>query len=136
MKQPNILIVMTDHQRWDTILKDDPCITPNTDKYLEDSINFTNTYCPMAHCCPARATFHSGLSPQRTGIWNNVCNPQALQYDLNEGVRLWSEDLAVAGYDMGYVGKWHVNANDRPADRGWQPECPLFVRMLTHDIMC
>ena len=57
--KPNILIVMTDHQRMDTVQSGHPCITPNTEKFLAESVNFTNTYCPTAHCCPARATFFS-----------------------------------------------------------------------------
>ena len=58
-KKPNILIVMTDHQRADTVLPDNPCIMPNVKKMAAEGINFTRTYPPMAHCCPARATFMS-----------------------------------------------------------------------------
>jgi arylsulfatase A-like enzyme len=52
-------------------------------------------------------------------VWNNVCNRQALSRGLNDGVRLWSEDLAEAGYQMHYSGKWHVSVEESPADRGW-----------------
>ncbi|MFH1709038.1 MAG: sulfatase-like hydrolase/transferase [Planctomycetota bacterium] len=119
MPQPNILIFMTDHQRGDTVLPGSPVRMPNVNRLATEGVTFSETYCPSPHCCPSRATFHSGLYPQRTGIWNNVCNGQALQYGLNEGVRLWSEDLAAAGYTMAYVGKWHVSAEERPSQRGW-----------------
>ena len=33
MKPPNILIVMTDHQRGDTVLPEHPAITPNLDRF-------------------------------------------------------------------------------------------------------
>ncbi len=120
--RPNILIMMTDHQRWDTVLKDDPCITPNMDKFLDESINFTHTYCPMAHCCPARATFWSGLYPSRTGVWNNVNNTYAINRGPHEYVRMFSQDLNEAGYDMFYAGKWHVSAWDHQTPRayGWR----------------
>ena len=56
MKKPNLLIVMTDHQRWDTVDDENPCITPNISTMAKEGVKFVNTYCPMAHCCPARAT--------------------------------------------------------------------------------
>jgi arylsulfatase A-like enzyme len=119
MSRPNILIVMTDHQRADTALSDHPSITPNLDRLAEEGVTFTNTYCPAPHCCPSRATFFSGLYPSGHGIWNNICNPQALSTGLNEGVRLWSEDLAEAGYNLHYTGKWHVSVEESPRDRGF-----------------
>jgi arylsulfatase A-like enzyme len=119
MAQPNILIFMTDHQRADTVLAEHPCITPNLTRLAEAGVTFTNAHTPMAHCCPARATFFSGLYPSRSGIWNNVNNAMALSRRLNPGVRLFSEDLAEAGYNLAFSGKWHVSAEESPADRGW-----------------
>ncbi len=119
MTQPNILIFMTDHQRADTALPDHPSITPNIDQLAREGVTFTNTYCPSPHCCPARATFFSGLYPSRHGVWNNICNRQALSLGLNPGVRLWSEDLSEAGYEQHYCGKWHVSVEEGPGDRGW-----------------
>ncbi len=119
MDKPNILIVMTDHQRADTVLPEGPCITPNLDGLAASGLLLSNVYCPSPHCCPSRATFHTGLYPTRHGVWNNICNDQALSRGLNEGVRCWSEGLAEAGYDMTYVGKWHVSTRTTPADHGW-----------------
>ena len=119
MDKPNILIFMTDHQRADTVLPEHPAVTPNLDAMVRDGVTFTDTFCPSPHCCPSRATFHSGLYPSRHGVWNNICNAQALSPGPNEGVRLWSEDLADTGYDMHWFGKWHVSVEESPADRGW-----------------
>ena len=120
MNQPNILIVMTDHQRGDTVLPEHPAITPNLERFALQGLTFTETYCPSPHCCPSRATFFSGLYPSRHGVWNNVCNDQALSRGLKGDVRLWSEDLAAAGYQLHFCGKWHVSAEESPVDRGWQ----------------
>ena len=120
MKRPNILICMTDHQRGDTVLPEHPAITPNVDALARQGLTFTEAFCPSPHCCPARATFHSGLYPSRHGVWNNVCNDQALTRGPADGVRLFSEDLAEAGYDLVWSGKWHVSSAETPADRGWQ----------------
>jgi len=110
---------MTDHQRADSALPEHPSVTPNLDQFAREGVSFTNTFCPSPHCCPARATFFSGLYPSRHGVWNNICNRQALSQGLNEGVRLFSEDLAEAGYAMHFSGKWHVSVEESPADRGW-----------------
>jgi arylsulfatase A-like enzyme len=120
--RPNILIFMTDHQRADTVLPEHPCITPNLDRFAAEGVTFSNTFCPSPHCCPARATFFSGLYPTRSGVWNNICNDQALTRGLKPGVRLWSQDLAASSYEMAWTGKWHVSAEEMPSDRGWRRE--------------
>lgn len=116
---PNLLIVMTDHQRADTVLPEHPALTPNLTRFAQEGVTFTHTFCPAPHCCPSRATFFSGLYPSQHGVWNNVCNEQALSHGLNPGVRLWSEDLAAAGYDLHFAGKWHVSVEESPKNRGW-----------------
>ena len=119
MAPPNILIFMTDHQRADTVAPEHPAITPHLDRFAQQGVTFTRTFCPSPHCCPSRATFFSGLYPSGHGVWNNICNRQALSKGLNEGVRLWSEDLAEAEYELHFSGKWHVSTETSPADHGW-----------------
>lgn len=118
--KPNILIFMTDHQRGDTVLPDHQALTPNLNAFARQGVTFTNTFCPSPHCCPARATFMTGLYPTRHGVWNNICNGQALSTGLKPGVRCWSEDLNAAGYQTAYFGKWHVSVEEGPEDRGWR----------------
>jgi arylsulfatase A-like enzyme len=117
--RPNILIFMTDHQRADSVLPEHPARTPNVSKLFEQGVAFTNTFCPSPHCCPSRTSFFSGLYPTRHGVWNNICNDQALSRGPRPGVRLWSEDLAEAGYQLHFMGKWHVSVEESPRDRGW-----------------
>ena len=118
MGTPNILIFMTDHQRGDTVLPGHPAIVPNVTNLARGGITFSETFCPAPHCCPARATFHSGLYPTRSGVWNNVCNDQRLSAGLKPGLTLWSEDLKEAGYRLVWSGKWHVSIEESPKDRG------------------
>jgi arylsulfatase A-like enzyme len=120
MRPPNILIFMTDHQRGDTVLPEHPAQTPLLSRFAEQSVTFTEAFCPSPHCCPSRATFFTGLYPTRHGVWNNVFNRQALQKGPHDGVRLWSEDLVAAGYELHFSGKWHVSALESPGDRGWK----------------
>ena len=122
--RPNFLVFMTDHQRGDTVLAEHPCITPNLDRLAAEGLTFGETHCPSPHCCPARATFFTGLYPSRHGVWNNICNDQALSRGLNDGVRTFGEDLADSGYRLAFSGKWHVDNSRGPGDRGWRE---LFV---------
>jgi len=119
MSRPNILIFMTDHQRADTVLPEHPAVTPNLTRLAEEGVTFTDAFCPSPHCCPSRATFFTGLYPSRHGVWNNICNRQALSRGLNDDIRLWSDDLTEAGYQLHYSGKWHVSVEESPGDRGW-----------------
>lgn len=118
--RPNILIFMTDHQRGDTVLPEHPAITPNLDRLAREGVLFAEAYCPSPHCCPSRATFHTGLYPSRHGVWNNICNDRALSRGVKPGVRLFSEELCAAGYRLAFIGKWHVSVEEGPGRRGWQ----------------
>ena len=120
MARPNFLIFMSDHQRGDTVLPGHPAVTPHVDRLAREGVSFTQVYCPTPHCSPAKATFHTGLYPSRHGVWNNVGGGQALSRGLKPGVRLWSEDLRDAGYELAFCGSWHVSAVESPADRGWR----------------
>ena len=119
--RPNFLIFMTDQQRGDTVLIDSiyKAKTPHLDAFRENGLQFSRAYCPSPHCCPSRATFMSGLYPSEHNVWHNVDVANAISRDLRPGARLWSEDLADAGYAMHYSGKWHVSAYDSPKERGW-----------------
>lgn len=116
---PNILIFMTDQQRWDVTEPGHPCKTPNLDRMVREGIRFRNVYPPMAHCCPARASFMTGLYPSQHGVWNNVYNESRLNEELKPGIECWSEKLCEAGYAMYYSGKWHVSTTKNPSDYGW-----------------
>ena len=79
---PNLLIFMTDHQRADSLYPWSRAVAPNLQAFARQGVTFTNAYCPSPHCCPSRATFFTGLYPSGHGVWNNVCNDQALSRGL------------------------------------------------------
>ncbi len=119
-KRPNILLFMTDQEQAQVTLSGHPCLTPNLEKLAQEGIRFTYAYPPMAHCCPSRASFMTGLYPSQHGIRNNVLNEQAICKSLKAGVETFSEKLREAGYDLYYGGKWHVSATENPRHRGWE----------------
>jgi arylsulfatase A-like enzyme len=119
-RPPNILIFMTDQEQAQVSFPGHPCQTPNADRLAREGVQFTNVYCPTAHCCPSRASFMTGVYPSIHGVYNNVSNPTAIRRGLRPGLRTWSEGLREAGYRLLYSGKWHVSDEEGPADRGWE----------------
>ena len=111
---------MADHYRGDMAPPYDRAYTPNLDRIAASGTTFSRVYCTAPHCCPARASFFTGLFPSRHGVWNNVGVANALSHGLNDGVRMWSDDLLEAGYRLIYSGKWHVSMEESPEDRGWE----------------
>lgn len=111
---------MTDQQRGDSVPPFGRAKLPFVERLAREGVVFSQAFCPSPHCCPSRATFFSGLYPSEHGVWNNVENGTALSPGLYDGVRLWSEDLRAAGYDLQFSGKWHVSRLEGPQHRGWQ----------------
>mgnify|MGYP002509500704 CR=1 FL=1 len=87
---------------------------PNIDRFRRRAVTFTDSYCSAPHCCPSRASFFSGLYPSEHGVWNNVNVSNCLSRGLFDGVKLFSEDLAEAGYKVYLSGKWHVSSRQGP----------------------
>ena len=125
--QPNILIITTDQQRFDSL----SCYgshftsTPALDWLAEHGALFERAYCANPVCTPARASIFSGLYPSRHGAWNVGVN-------LSEDVELVSHRLGRAGYSTAYIGKAHFQAFDgNPGEtleptRGWELLYPAF----------
>ena len=72
-KQPNILWICTDQQRFDTIgaLGNPHVSTPNLDKLVADGVAFTRTYCQSPICTPSRASFLTGMYPSAVHVNRN-----------------------------------------------------------------
>lgn len=119
IEKPDIVIFMTDHQRWDTIFPYCRAPMPNLEKLAEESAVFTNAYCTATHCCPARASFWTGLYPSMHGVWNNVDGGSALRTNFFENVHPFSERLNESGYNCLISGKWHISAQKSPFDCGF-----------------
>lgn len=119
LSQPNILIIQCDQQRYDCLGYTGNKIvsTPNINQLANDGMQFTNAYTAIPTSCPARQCLLSGVWPEKHGgLWN---------YDITLPPRLfdyptWTEELSKKGYNMGYVGKWHVHPVKTPLSFGFQ----------------
>ena len=114
-KQPNIVVLMSDQQRLDTVScygLNEVCRTPHIDALAARGIRFDSAFTPTAICSPARASFYTGLYPHKHGVTaNGLC--------LREGVHGLNHYLDEAGYRCGYAGKWHVDEQTGPTGYGF-----------------
>jgi len=71
--KPNVLFLMCDQQRFDTIaaLGNQHIYTPNMDRLVRRGLTFTNAYSTCPVCVPARYTIRTGCEPPTTGIFEN-----------------------------------------------------------------
>jgi arylsulfatase A-like enzyme len=98
--RPNIILIMTDQQRYDTIraLGYPYMDTPVLDRMIGEGTHFTRCYVTGASCVPSRASLFTGYYPHTTGVLRNGSTWR----------RTWVEDLAKAGYRCVNVGKMHT----------------------------
>lgn len=101
---PNILLVMTDQQRWDSL----GCYgahwvsTPHLDRLAAQGVRFDNCYANNPICTPARASLMTGLELPAHG----VCQ---LHDVLPESCVLFPRRLQELGYHTALFGKLHVS---------------------------
>lgn len=113
--QPNILLVITDQQRADTMPGEAPEVlhTPHLHWLAERGTMFRNAYCTSPICTPARGSILTGQYPHTTGVVANYL-PGSTDMPLPEDVPVLADYLKTAGYACGYSGKWHLpTGNDR-----------------------
>ena len=109
-RPPNLLFVIADQWRAQAFgYAGDPDIrTPNLDRLQREGVQFVNAVSGMPVCSPMRASFLTGQRPLTHGVFLNdvPLNPEAVTI---------AKVLRAAGYDTGYIGKWHVNGDGRSA---------------------
>lgn len=116
---PNVLIFMPDQVNGATVLPGSPVVKPNMDRFLRESVAFSQAYCPAPHCCPSRASFMTGVYPSEHGVFNNVTTETAIHPNPFPGTQYWPQWLRAAGYSMGYSGKLHVGRDVKAPDCGF-----------------
>ena len=106
--KPNILFVFADQWRAQAFgfAGDQNVQTPHLDALQRESIHFSNAVSGVPVCGPARASFQTGLRPLTHGVFMN-------DVPLDPNAVTIAKILRQEGYDTGYIGKWHINANGR-----------------------
>ena len=108
-RQPNILFVFSDQQRWDTVgcYGQQLGVTPNLDRLAREGTRFENAFTPQPVCGPSRACLQTGRYATELGCYRNGIG-------LREDEPTLAGWLSEAGYEVGYIGKWHLASNDVP----------------------
>lgn len=114
-KKPNVLFIVTDDQRFDTIhvLGNDEIITPNLDKLASRGTSFVRAHIAGgtcgAVCMPSRAMILSGRNPFHL---------EELGGNIPEEHKTIAETFKNNGYETIGLGKWHNG-------------CPAYARSFT-----
>ena len=75
MSTPNILFILSDQQRWDTVdcygRPIFPGLTPNLDRMAGEGVMFRHAFTPQPVCGPARSCLQTGQYATETGFHTN-----------------------------------------------------------------
>jgi arylsulfatase A-like enzyme len=140
-KQPNLLIIHTDEHNFRTLgcyrelmTPDQAYVwgkgvkvdTPNIDSLARDGAIATSYYAASPVCTPSRAALVSGLYPVHTGSPSN-------DMPMHDGLVTFAEILRRNGYATSYLGKWHLDGDEKPGFAparkfGWDDNRYMFNR--------
>ncbi len=127
MPKPNILLITSDQQHFDTLGVNNPKIkTPAFDRLCREGTRFDRAYCPNPTCTPTRASIITGLYPSVHGAWS-------LGTKLPEDVPTVGQAMHAAGYDTSLIGKAHFQPlQSDPAVDCESIECQPLLRDLDY----
>jgi arylsulfatase len=102
---PNILILLTDQQRFDSLGCYNPRIssTPHLDRLAADGVRFDQCYVTNPICTPSRASMFTGKHVQGHGVYQLYDNLPADEV-------LFTQRLQALGYQTALIGKLHVSS--------------------------
>ncbi|WJH35461.1 sulfatase-like hydrolase/transferase [Paenibacillus sp. CC-CFT747] len=105
--KPNVIVFFTDQQRWDTTgAHGNPMgLTPNFDRMAARGTHLAHSFTCQPVCGPARSALQTGLYPTTTGCYRN-------KIPLPPNSRTLAHEFRDAGYRTGYIGKWHLAAEE------------------------
>jgi arylsulfatase A-like enzyme len=138
-QHPNLVLVYPDQMRGQAMgfLGEEPVLTPNLDRFAKESFVLTSAVANYPVCSPSRAMLMTGKYAHANRVISN-CTSRSAPYgvELQEADRCWSDVLVEQGYDLGYIGKWHLDAPREPYidcanNRGelkWNEWCPPHRR--------
>ncbi len=108
IRNPNILFVITDQMRSTAMGCSgvEKVITPNIDKLAAEGSRFTNAIANSPACTPSRACLLTSKFIFSHGLVNN-------DMQLGTNFKSFAHCLNAEGYNCGYIGKWHLDCEDR-----------------------
>ncbi|MBN9661265.1 MAG: sulfatase [Acidobacteria bacterium] len=112
-KRPNILFLLTDDQRWDSLgcMGNRIVQTPNIDGLSRGGVTFGQQFVTTAICVTSRASIFTGQYARCHGVTD--FNKQFTAEQLN---RIYPVALRHAGYRTGFIGKWGLDKAPAPRE--------------------
>lgn len=110
--RPNVLLIVTDDQRSDTM-----DVMPKTRRWFGDAgTTFTNAFATTPLCCPSRASIFTGMYAHNHGVLRNkqshdLRSRSTLQYYFRQETDYWT---ALVGK---YLNSWSVEEDPPHFDR-------------------
>ena len=127
-RPPNLVFVFPDQMRGSAMgfLGEEPAVTPRLDNFATESLVLTEACSNFCVCSPYRGMLMSGKWSQHNGVTSN-CQSDSAPYgvELRQDDRCWSDVLKDNGYQLGYVGKWHLEAPYEPYVESYNNNGPL-----------
>src|ERR1043166_7905077 len=107
-KRPNVLYVIADMERAFSMgcYGDANAKTPALDKFASQGLRMDACISTTPVCCPYRASLMSGQFAHHNGMLSNGCQ-------FRPTVKCLGETFKEAGYEMGYLEKWHLGRANR-----------------------
>src|SRR5205085_4096871 len=126
--QPNVVIIMSDDQRWDTV--NSTYMPMLTDLVVPNGITYTNSFVPNPLCCPSRTSTLTGDYSHTTGVFGNSNQfggfgaftppPEGASTSAVNDTTTIATDFQAAGYRTGLVGKY-LNGYSPETDYAYVP---------------
>jgi arylsulfatase A-like enzyme len=114
--EPNIVFILTDDQRWDTLWA-----MPHVQSDLvAHGIDFRQSFVVNSLCCPSRASILAGQYTHSTGVWDDGGTYGGF-HAFNDAETIATR-LHDAGYHTGLIGKYlngYVKKNAGYVPPGW-----------------
>ncbi|MBI4084376.1 MAG: sulfatase [Candidatus Levybacteria bacterium] len=105
VNRPNVIVVMTDDQRADTL----SYMTNVQNRLVSQGVTFTNSFATTPLCCPSRTSFLTGMYAHNHGVLTNNKDQHGgystfmqQNHDPNT-IAVWLRD---GGYKTSYIGKY------------------------------
>ncbi len=138
-RRPNIVVILTDDQRFDTLdathspdpTTGAPAMPQLMDRVAGQGVTFGNAFVTTPVCDPSRASILTGRYAHRHGVLRNVGTQGSEHFDDRRSIATVLDD---AGYRTGFVGKYSTTyATTRSASgayphrpEGWDVFTPFF----------
>lgn len=109
-RRPNVVIFLPDQMRADvcSAYGGENITTEHFDRAAREGMLFENALSTFPLCTPYRGMLMTGRMPSRSGVVLN-----RIDLSVRQNPHCLANVFRAAGYDTGYIGKWHLTPGAR-----------------------